>query len=90
MSKTLECSNPSCKQFIPIPEGALQVVCPSCHTWHFPSTEEQKNETPLLSPNDNYVIPSIPNTNNNTDNSSGLPDYYPTGVQTPPIPPNIA
>ena len=34
--RTIQCTNPNCNAQIPVPDGAMQVICPECSTWHFP------------------------------------------------------
>lgn len=57
MESTIKCTNPSCNTLIPVPKGAMQVICPNCNTWHLPSLE---NEGSNVSEN-NYDIDSSPN-----------------------------
>jgi len=34
---TIQCTNPTCRTTIQVPEGVSYVVCPVCNTWHFPA-----------------------------------------------------
>jgi len=69
MSKTINCTNPSCNNLIPVPDGAMQVICDNCNTWHFPPADssqgstfdEPSNPTPSIPPPDNgYLPPDMP------------------------------
>lgn len=61
MSSSLKCTNPACQTFITVPEGALQVICPSCNTWHFPTAEEQSTGVyPSPTGSNSYEIPPAP------------------------------
>lgn len=57
---TLQCTNPNCQELITLPEGAIQVICPVCNTWHFPEPSEmpqQQNGFQHATPNPNYMPP---------------------------------
>lgn len=45
MPRTIKCTNPSCGALINVPDGAMQVICGHCHTWHFPSDESSLDES---------------------------------------------
>jgi FOG: FHA domain len=62
MSKTIKCTNPTCNELIPIPEGTMQVICSNCNTWHFPPTDEPSNNAYQESPpgDQYYASPEPP------------------------------
>jgi FHA domain len=57
---TIQCTNPTCKTSIPVPEGTSYVVCPVCNTWHFPSDYDNlASGSPVVGDGD-YGLPSTP------------------------------
>lgn len=81
MPKTIKCTNPSCGSLISVPEGAMQVICESCNTWHFPSDESGLNDPDSSSPQYDlgYSPPPPPgNSADENDFSNPVP---------PPVPP---
>ncbi len=57
---TLQCTNPNCQELIRLPEGAIQVICPVCNTWHFPEpseSAEKQNGYQNGLPDNNYMPP---------------------------------
>ncbi|MEM1119171.1 MAG: FHA domain-containing protein [Bacteroidota bacterium] len=87
MNHTLPCTNPSCNTLIEVPNGALQVICPACNTWYFPSTNEEKSDGGGVPLSNNYIIPSVPAPN--ADKPVGLPNYTYDEVpfEQPPVKP---
>lgn len=87
MTKTIKCTNPSCESLIPVPEGAMQVICPTCNTWHFPSPEEAKSDYPEPSTNNAYGLPPVlenPALNEQMDMPPPPPITDPYQQQAPP------
>lgn len=55
----IQCTNPTCKNTIPVPEGASYVVCPVCNTWHFPSDFDNIADSSSMTGLD-YGLPGEP------------------------------
>ncbi len=95
---TIRCSNPNCQAIIEVPEGALEVMCPSCNTWHFPSISSSSSEEIGLTPPVDDYAPPIFNDNQELDNNRGAalpgsglgetPPYYANDLP-PEVPSSI-
>lgn len=78
MARSIRCTNPNCEAIIEVPEGAVQVICPSCNTWHFPSSTSGQDPTPE---ENRYASP--PATQDAAEAPPGLPIYDPYPTQPP-------
>ena len=74
MSKTIKCTNPGCGSLIPVPEGAQQVICSLCNTWHFPTSENDNDskEEGYGTP-EGYSGPPAPEQNYSSGQEEGVP-----------------
>ncbi len=94
----IQCTNPTCKNAIPVPDGSSYVVCPVCNTWHFPSDFDNAADNSLLG-NIDYGLPSEPNAapapapqppkdspfpQYQTHDGVGIPSFEPTFHQPEP------
>jgi len=70
MAQIINCTNPICGTRIEVPEGAVQVICPHCNTWHFPSPSEEENASSGYS-EEQYNTPQLPPMDNGEN--MGLP-----------------
>jgi len=59
MTKTIKCTNPICESLIPVEAGAMQIICPNCNTWHFPSNESEADAYPSPASTDGYSLPPV-------------------------------
>ena len=87
MTKTIKCTNPSCESIITIEEGTMQVICPNCNTWHFPSSHDDQSGYPEPSGADPYAIPPVPG-NQGPDSANLMPPPIPsvTPYEEPSMP----
>ena len=78
----IKCTNPGCDSLITVPEGALQVICGLCNTWHFPSDESNEAESARYSPSsEDYGTPYISQDRHSIDEFTPEP-------APPPVPQN--
>lgn len=81
MTKTIKCTNPTCESLIPVEEGMMQIICPNCNTWHFPSTQENAADYPQTPAADIYGLPP---TGEDMNNNVQVP--VPPPVPMPEVP----
>lgn len=86
MEKTINCTNPSCNTLIPVPEGAMQIICPNCNTWHFPPSDDDTGSGSNSNPNYmDYGLPPLPG--NDTPEKENAPQN-PMNPYEPLLPPS--
>ena len=80
MAYQINCENPTCGTRIDVPDGAMQVICPQCNTWHFPSAISPKEEAGSHS-SEQYNMPQMPPMDSGTGVGFGEPPVPPIAVE---------